>query len=183
MSCPKCAEMCAGLKGGQADGSVDDGRNSVPLLCGPRGQLPPKFPKLHPPTCSSAARIPTSAKRDHCPKRKRVKSCSRVCCSAGCTQSTAETGKESPRTNAVKVSRGELRRQWRRAPRASSYGLELQANRLLAARSSWLAALKAGTAPDITRSAAPRRDRGWQLATRESARSARRRPATPASKS
>ena len=106
MNWPRWWEMCAGLKGGQPDGMADDGRNSLGFFCGMRGQLlPPKFPKLHPPTCSSAARIPTSARRDHCPKRKRVKSCSRVCCRAGCTQSTAETGNGSPRTNAAKVSR------------------------------------------------------------------------------
>src|SRR5208337_468258 len=105
MNCPKCAGMCVGLKGGQPEGRLEDGSNRPPLLCGMRGQLPPKFPKLHPPTCNSAARIPTSARRDHCPKRKRVKSCSRACCNAGCTQSTAETGTDAPHSDTSTLKR------------------------------------------------------------------------------
>ena len=108
MNCAMCSEMCAGMfarSKGERTLAKPDGRNSPSFFCGTRGQPPPKLGILHPPTCSSAARIPTSARRDHCPKRKRVKSCSRVCCRAGWTESTAETGMRSPRTNAAKVSR------------------------------------------------------------------------------
>src|SRR5580693_1094100 len=104
-NCPIWAEICAGLRGGQPDGRFDDDKNSLGFLFGTRGQFFPKFPKLQLPTCSSAARIPTSANRDHCPKRNGRKSCSRVCCRAGCTQSTADMGNGSPQTNAAKVSR------------------------------------------------------------------------------
>ncbi len=92
MNCAMCSEMCAGMcarSKGERTFVKLDGRNSSPFFCVPRGQPPPKLGKLHPPTCSSAARIPTSARRDHCPKLKRVKSCSRVCCRAGWTESTA----------------------------------------------------------------------------------------------
>src|ERR1700731_4185352 len=95
MNCAMCSEMCAGMfarSKGERTFAKPDGRNSPSFFCGTRGQPPPKLGTLHPPTWSSAARIPTSAKRDHWPKLKRVKSCSRVCCRAGWTESTAERG-------------------------------------------------------------------------------------------
>ena len=70
----RAGSMC-GINGGAK-------KRSPPLRGRDIGTL--KFGKPpHPPECSSAARIPTSARRDHCPQRKRVNSCSLVCWIAG----------------------------------------------------------------------------------------------------
>ena len=143
--CPICSGRRVELTGGNHDGRLDDGRNSFGFFCGTCGQLPPKFGTPHPPTCSSAARIPTNAKRDHCPQLKRVKSCCRVCCKAGWKQSTAEIGNGASRLKTTRYHE----------ERASGYGPTSNDRRAVCG---------------LTRIAALLRDRDLRLAKPESPR-------------